>query len=180
MNTFKILAAIAATLSPFALAGAAFAAGGHPGGHGAAYGEPGSKANATRTIEIVMRDNLYEPETVSVKAGETVRFVVKNEGGLVHEFQIGTPDSIEEHASMMLMMVEHGVLEADRINYDVGKSMQKSMGHGTHDEPNSVLLEPGKSGEVVWTFPEQANIEFACTVPGHYESGMVGEFNLTR
>ena len=50
------------------------------------------------------------------------------------------------------------------------------MGHGMHDDPNSVLLEPGKSGEIVWTFPKDADvaIEFACNVPGHYQSGMVG------
>lgn len=180
MHNFKILAAIAAMLSPFALTGAALAAGEHSGGHGAAaYGEPGSKAKATRTINVVMRDNLYEPETISVKAGETVRFVVKNEGELVHEFQIGTPASFEEHAPMMEMMVDHGVLEADRINWDVAKSMQESMGHGMHEEPNSALLEPGESGEVVWSFPAATRIEFGCTVPGHYESGMVGEFDLS-
>ena len=56
------------------------------------------------------------------------------------------------------------------------KKMQASMGHGMHDDPNSVLLEPGKSGEIVWTFPKDADvaIEFACNVPGHYQSGMVG------
>ncbi len=81
---------------------------------------------------------------------------------------------------MMAMMVDHGVLEADKINHDVAKSMQASMGHGMHDEPNSALLEPGKSAETVWTFPEHAEIEFACNVPGHYDGGMVGEIKLTH
>lgn len=179
MNTFKNFAAVAAILTPFTFTGAAIAAGEHSGGHGAAapYGEPGSKAKATRTVEVVMRDNLYDPETISVKAGETVRFVIKNEGELVHEFQIGTHDSIEEHAPMMEMMVDHGVLEADRINWDVAKEMEKTMDM-SHDEPNSTLLEPGNSGEMIWTFPEDGEIAFACTVPGHYESGMEGAFNI--
>ena len=32
------------------------------------------------------------------------------------------------------------------------------------------------AGEIVWTFPKDADvaIEFACNVPGHYQSGMVG------
>lgn len=181
MTKFKTFAAVAALLSPFALAAPAFAAGEHSGGHGggASYGEAGSKANASRTVEVVMRDNLYEPEKISVKAGETVRFLVKNEGTLVHEFQIGTPASIEEHAPMMQMMVDHGVLEADRINEDAAKEMEKSMDMD-HDEPNSTLLEPGESGEVVWKFADAGAIEFACTVPGHYESGMVGEFELSN
>ncbi len=76
---------------------------------------------------------------------------------------------------MMEMMVDHGVLEADKINHDVAKQMQASMGHGMHDEPNSVLLEPGQTGEIVWTFPDGGEIEIACNVPGHYDGGMVIE-----
>ena len=78
----------------------------------------------------------------------------------------------------MMMMVEHGVLEPDRINWDAAKKMQASMGHGMHDEPNSVLLEPGKTGEIIWTFSNRAKLEFACNIPGHYESGMVGNIKL--
>ena len=51
---------------------------------------------------------------------------------------------------------------------------------GMHDEANSVLLEPGKSGEVIWTFPEHAELEFACNVPGHYETGMHGKVKLSH
>jgi uncharacterized cupredoxin-like copper-binding protein len=80
----------------------------------------------------------------------------------------------------MMMMVEHGVLEADRINWNAAKKMQASMGHGAHNDPNSALLEPGQSGEIVWTFPEHATLEFACNVPGHYDAGMMGEINLTH
>jgi uncharacterized cupredoxin-like copper-binding protein len=58
------------------------------------------------------------------------------------------------------------------------KAMQETMGHGMHSDPNSVLLEPGQSGEVVWTFPRDGEIEFACNVPGHYEAGMQGRFEL--
>ena len=58
------------------------------------------------------------------------------------------------------------------------KKMQKEMGHGMHEEPNSVLIEPGKSGEIVWTFPKHAELEFACNIPGHYGSGMKGKFSI--
>ena len=54
------------------------------------------------------------------------------------------------------------------------------MGHGMHDEPNSVLLEPGKSAEIVWKFPEHAELEFACNVPGHYDAGMQGPIKLSH
>lgn len=160
----------------------AFAGAGHSGGHGGhhatMHGKPGKAAAASRTIEVVMYDNYYEPATINVKAGETVRFVVKNAGEFVHEFNIGTPDMHASHTDEMQMMVDHGVLEADRINHDAAKAMQKSMGHGLHNDPNSTLLEPGKTGEVVWTFPADGEIEFACNVPGHYAAGMAGSFDL--
>lgn len=150
-------------------------------GHGASpAGEPGKASAAARTINVTMYDNYYEPADIKVKAGETVKFVVTNKGQLVHEFNIGTAKMLMDHAPEMQMMVDHGVLEADRINHDAAKAMQKSMGHGMHDMPNAVLLEPGKNGTVVWQFPKQATIEFGCTVPGHYGAGMVGTFNLTN
>ncbi len=160
------------------VATAALAAGTHAGVE--AIGKPGNASDRTRTIEVTMYDNYYEPETIDIREGETVRFVIRNGGDLVHEFNIGTAKGHMAHQGEMMMMVEHGVLEADRINWDAAKKMQASMGHGAHDDPNSTLLEPGQTGEIVWTFPEHATLEFACNVPGHYDAGMMGEINLTH
>lgn len=125
-----------------------------------------------------MYDNYYEPEQISVKDGETIRFVVKNEGMLVHEFNIGTAAMHAAHQDEMRMMVEHGVIQGDTINHAM---MKMDMGNGQtmeHDDPNSVLLEPGQRKEVIWTFTDNANLEFACNVPGHYAAGMMGQINV--
>jgi uncharacterized cupredoxin-like copper-binding protein len=50
----------------------------------------------------------------------------------------------------------------------------------SHDDPNSVLVEPGKTAELVWTFDTDATLEFACNVPGHYEAGMVGPITISK
>ena len=143
--------------------------------HAAPMGQKGEPAKVTRTIEVTMTDNSYEPEEIAVGAGETVRFVIRNAGELVHEFNIGTRKRHLAHRGEMTMMIEMGVLEADRINHH-------KMGHGSgamkHDDPNAVLLEPGETGEIVWAFPGEAKLQFACNVPGHYEDGMVGEFRF--
>ena len=157
-----------------------WAAGEHGGGHGASsvIGEPGKTGNVDRTIKIKMMDNYYEPENLSVKAGETVRFEITNAGEFVHEFNIGTNQMHAAHQKEMMMMMEHGALEPDKINHH---KMKMDMGHGKtmeHNDPNSVLLEPGKSGEIIWKFTKSGNIEFACNVPGHYESGMMGKINF--
>mgnify|MGYP003628892966 CR=1 FL=1 len=181
-NVFS--AVFGATLSFAAIISSpALAAGSHAGGHGMhdmKIGTPGDPAKVSRTIEIAMHDNFYEPESLDIKKGETVRFVIRNAGEFVHEFNIATAAMHEAHRPEMMMMVEHGVLEPDRINHEAAKAMQASMGHGMHNEANSVLLEPGKSGEIVWTFPENTELEFACNVPGHYETGMHGKVKLSH
>lgn len=177
-NTIATLA-ITLAASSFALT-PVHAAGSHSDGHMAKTGHVGQAKDVSRTINITMYDNYYEPEGLKIKEGETVRFVVKNAGELVHEFNIATGEMHKAHGPEMMMMVEHGVLEADRINWDAAKKMQDSMGHGMHNEGNSVLLEPGKSGEIIWTFPDHAKLEFACNIPGHYDAGMMGNIKLTH
>ena len=76
------------------------------------------------------------------------------------------------------MMVEHGVLEADRINYERMKMKMSGGKTMEHDDPNSILLEPGKSDEIIWKFTNATEMEFACNVPGHYDAGMVGQFHF--
>ncbi|PRX38229.1 Uncharacterized copper-binding protein, cupredoxin-like subfamily [Meinhardsimonia xiamenensis] len=165
--TISCAVAIAALTALPALAG-----GSHTGGHshddGFAFGRPGEAPHATRTIRVVMTDNAYDPGVIEVAAGETVRFVAENRGDFVHEFGLGTPAMHAEHRKEMLAMMESGMLEADRIHHGMG-----------HDDPNSLLLEPGESGEIIWTFAGPIRIEFACNVPGHYESGMVGPLVVT-
>lgn len=151
---------------------------GHSGGHSNPAGEPGKASEVSRTMEIDMTENRYSMEKITVKAGETIRFVVRNKGQLVHEFNIGTPDMHKGHQKEMMMMVDHGVLEADKINHD---KMKMDMGGGKtmeHNDPNSVLLEPGKSGEIVWKFSNAGTFEIACNVPGHYDAGMVGRLDV--
>lgn len=180
INMKTIIAAVSLIAGLAFAADAVQAAGKHEGGHGVNIGKPGKAADATKTINVTMYDNYYEPAGLTIKEGETVRFVIKNAGELVHEFNIATAAMHKAHAPEMMMMLEHGVLEPDRINWEAAKAMQASMGHGMHEEANSLLLEPGKSGEVIWTFPDHADLEFACNVPGHYDAGMMGEIKLTH
>lgn len=172
----SIAAAIAISMS-----GVAFAGAGHDGGdhHAPAIGEQGKAEKASRTVVVTMRDNYYEPEQVSVREGETIRFKLNNQGSLVHEFNIGTPAMHQAHQKEMLTMVQHGVIQGGTLNREM---MSMDMGNGKtmkQDDPNSVLLVPGESAEIIWTFSRTTELEFACNVPGHYQSGMAGtiEFN---
>ena len=182
MKSLKI-AATAASISLFSFASApSFAAGEHDGGHGhggaAAIGSPGG--TPSRTINVTMYDNYYEPESISVARGETVKFMIKNAGEFLHEFNINTPDQHAAHAPMMEMMFDMGMLEVDRVNHAAMAATKGSDHDMSHDEPNSALVEPGKSAEIIWKFDTEANLEFACNIPGHYDSGMAGPVKISH
>ena len=104
------LLAASLALAPFAPG--AHAGGTHGGSHGqggkAAVGEPGMLDRVSRTIEVTMYDNFYEPESIRVKTGETVRILVRNEGHLVHEFNINTSEMHAAHQEEMRMMLQRG------------------------------------------------------------------------
>ena len=131
--------------------------------HGYAFGAPAEASQATRTIEVKLKDIAFEPGSLQVKAGETVRFVLVNEGNLPHEFNLGSKAMHVEHQKEMIAMQ--------------GKLF---TGHGGHEHhaANTVLLQPGQRGELTWTFSKSAPIEFACNVPGHYQAGMVGPITI--
>lgn len=126
------------------------------GGHDGAMGQAGDPAKVSRTIEVTMADTMrFTPDEIKVKAGETVRFFVKNTGKIPHEMVIGTADELKEHAEEMRKM----------------PGMQ-------HAEPNMITLKPGQRGGIVWQFDKAGSVNFACLVPGHMEAGMVGKIEV--
>jgi uncharacterized cupredoxin-like copper-binding protein len=109
-----------------------------------------------RTIHVSMNDQMrFVPDSISVKTGETVRLVVKNDGKLMHEFVIGTKKELDEHAALM-----------------------KKFPNMEHDEPYMVHVAPGRTGEIVWTFNRPGDFDFGCLIAGHYEAGMVGRIRV--
>ncbi|MGH8583418.1 MAG: cupredoxin domain-containing protein [Gammaproteobacteria bacterium] len=120
------------------------------------FGEPGKEAEAARTVEVVALDTMrYEPAQVTVKVGETIRFVFKNAGQMPHEAMLG--DAAEQHSH--------------------GEMMKKHPGM-VHDDPNAVSLKPGESKPLVWKFTAPGEVLVGCHVPGHHDAGMVGRIDV--
>ena len=140
-------------------------------------GEKGKLSEVNRTIEIKMYDNYYEPKEINIKKGETIKFIVFNYGELVHEFNIATKEMHIKHQPEMMKMVENQILLADKIDKKKMKEMAKKDHSMGHSHSNSVLLEPNQSAELIWKFSTDINLEVACNVPGHYQSGMVANIN---
>ena len=143
-----------------------------------AFGEPAPAAKATRTVNVVLKDIAFEPKSLQVKAGETVRFVLVNEGNLPHEFILGDKAMHAEHQKEMVAMQGKMFTEAmDHEGMDHGQMMDHGGDHG-HGGGNTVLVMPGQRAELTWAFRKSAPIEFACNVPGHYQAGMVGALTI--
>lgn len=143
--------------------GAVLAGGDHHGGHhpaedDSAIGQPGAPGSIHRTIAVTMSDNMrFTPSNISVQQGETVRFVIKNKGQVTHELSLGTKKELLAHLELM-----------------------KKFPDMEHDEPNKVTLNPGQQGEIFWQFTKAGVVNFACLMPGHYESGMKGSIKVGK
>ena len=193
MNPIFFPLAVALSVAVSGLAAPALAA----AGHGYEFGSPGKPAAATRTIEVNLADNYYEPDAISVKQGETVRFVLKNSGEFLHEFSIDTLAAHTEHRKEMAEMMEmgmitptgidpkkmnmdHSKMDMDKMDMDKMEMPSKAGKPMRHDDPNTVMLAPGETREMVWKFTKAMEIEFACNMPGHYESGMLGRIDFVK
>ncbi|KJZ40795.1 MULTISPECIES: plastocyanin/azurin family copper-binding protein [Pseudomonas] len=148
------------------------------------FGQPAPAAKATRSVEVVMGDMSFSPKDIDIKAGETIRFVLVNKGQLLHEFNLGDAAMHAKHQQEMLQMQQSGMLTPTgmkEMDHSAMAGMDHSSGQGMkHDDPNSVLVEPGKTAELTWTFTKATNLEFACNIPGHYQAGMVGKLTVSQ
>jgi len=148
---------LAAVLSAAALvlAGCGSSASTSPG-----YGAQGDPTKADRTVEVRQLDTLhFDPATIQIKVGETVRFRVTNTGTGVHEFTLGD-QSIQD--------------QQDQQMKSMGANMQMP------DISNRIDVSPGQSKDLVWTFPtKRTTVIYACHEPGHFAAGMKGLITVT-
>jgi len=129
-----------------------------PAAEETAFGRPGEAGRATRTITVDMRDTMrFVPAKMTVRRGETVRFVVKNSGKVMHELVLGTMADLKRHAELMK---KHPGME--------------------HDEPYMAHVAPGKSEGFLWQFTRSGTFHFGCLVPGHFEAGMQGTIHVAE
>ena len=132
--------------------------GGHAmdmGEKGFTFGGPGNQSEADLMVEISALDSLeFAPEMLGVQLGETITFVVTNDGKNVHEFALGDESYQQEHATEM------------------------SNGEQMSAAANEIEIEPGTTKSLTWTFTQPGEVLYGCHEPGHYEGGMVGTIEV--
>jgi uncharacterized cupredoxin-like copper-binding protein len=94
---------------------------------------------------------LFVPDRITVRKGEQIRFKLRNNGAVDHEFVVATLEANLRHM----------------------KEMEKNPDM-EHDDPNARRLKPKATAELVWHFTRAGTFDFSCLIPGHREAGMFG------
>ena len=119
-----------------------------------------SALSPERSIEVRMDDRMrFTPDSLEVRAGETVRLIVYNDGKVLHELVLGGEAQIREHAEAM------------------------RKGAGDHHEPTgsaAVEVGPGSKKDLIVRFSQAGTLQMACLIPGHYEAGMRGAVRISE
>jgi uncharacterized cupredoxin-like copper-binding protein len=113
----------------------------------AAACSPASATPDARTVEIGIQYSRFDPATVDVRPGETVRFVISNTDPIDHEFIVGD--------------------EAVQDAHELGTEAYHPP------RPGEVTIPAGETVETTYTF-DGGNLIFGCHLPGHYDYGMRG------
>jgi uncharacterized cupredoxin-like copper-binding protein len=94
---------------------------------------------------------LFVPARLEIRRGERVKFMLRNNGELDHEFVLANTAENREHAEAM-----------------------KQHPDMAHADANGRRIAPKATSEMAWRFTTAGEFEYACLIPGHREAGMVG------
>jgi uncharacterized cupredoxin-like copper-binding protein len=118
---------------------------------------PAPTSEAQTRIDVSLTDQLkIEPAGMTVPAGVPVTFVVTNSGGIDHEFVLGDEAAQAEHEEEMM------------------------AGGMQHDESDAIVVKPGETKELTFTFATPGETLAGCHVTGHYAAGMKAIINVTQ
>ena len=149
---FSFIAAALAVSLGWGAVGIAY---GHVDKEEKVYGKPGDAKKPARIVQVVMGEAdgkmHFIPARIAVKKGEQIRFMLRNNGALDHEFVVAT---VEDNLVHMKEMEKNHDME--------------------HDDPNARRLKPNKTAEIVWHFTNAGTFDFSCLIPGHRPAGMTG------
>ena len=114
-------------------------------------GKPSDATHANKTIKVDLLDSMrFEfHNTMNIKEGDIVRFVVTNKGAIDHEFSIGSEKEHKAHLEMM-----------------------KQMPNMVHNDGSTITVKPNETKELTWNFTKRDTVMFACNIPEHFEAGM--------
>ncbi len=106
-------------------------------------------AATQRTVAMTIHHSRFQPGTVRVEPGTTVRFVLRNTDPIDHEFIVGD--------------------EAVHQRHRVGRDRHH---HG--QVPGEISVPSGTEASTTFRFDRPGRFAYICHLPGHEAYGMVG------
>ena len=101
-----------------------------------------------RTVTMTIHFSRFDPASLQVEPGETVRFVVTNTDPIDHEFILGD---------------------------DLVQQIHELGTEAVHPpKPGEVSVPAGTTATTTYTFEDPGELTFACHLPGHFAYGMHG------
>lgn len=120
------------------------------------FGRPGQEADVSRTVKLSAGDEMnYAMPSLSIKQGDTVRFVFTNTGSGTHEFFVADEDTLRQ-------------IDAMRAG-----NPDQSL-----DRPYGVRVKAGESKTIVWRFDRSGSFQLACHMPGSIKTSMTGQIDV--
>lgn len=122
----------------------------------------GASDSTSNEFTVTVADEFsFDPDVLTVKAGETITVTLNNTGAVEHNLNVLKPDAELDH-----------LLE----------EIREGAGHEHVDEElmtNMHDTEPGHSETITFTAPsEPGEYHFICTTPGHADAGEVGTLQV--
>ena len=116
-------------------------------------GEAAAPGGAVRTVVLAVTYSKFSPSALTVRRGETVRFVVDNRDPIPHELIVGDQATQDRHGD------------------------GTEAHHG--DKPGEVSVAAAGRAETTVTFSRSGRLLFGCHLPGHWDYGMRGTIRVT-
>lgn len=116
-----------------------------------------------RVVDIEMIDMAFQPASIAVTSGETVRLRFHNGGQAIHDAAVGDLAFQEEHETEMATGATHAAGDAGD-----GEAGQTAL-----------LVAPGDTADMVYTAGQAGALIIGCHQPGHWNAGMRADLNIT-
>lgn len=115
---------------------------------GAGCGTSPPNDGEVRTVEVAIAHSRFSPGELKFERGDRVRFVIRNEDPIDHEFILGDAEvqTIHENGTEAF----HGAV------------------------PGEVSVPAGSTTSTTYTFEGRGSFIYGCHLPGHYDYGMKG------
>lgn len=130
-------------------------------------------------IEISAFEMGYTPPSVILEEGKEYTLMLKNDGEIFHDL---TAKKLDVEITYMGEMPDHpeGMSFIDEI-FEVKKAHASGSHEGGHEEKMNYIhmnVEPGQMVKIKFIPKETGEFKFYCSVPGHEEAGMHGNFEV--